>query len=146
MKIAFVIARVGEEKNIIQKMSLTLAEQLRQLGSEVTVYPFNRKTVFKPWSYRQLRKHDAILISNVGLQYAYYSIFKHLHLLKKPIIGISYGSDIRQTNNRWINLFNKLSRGVTDLLIVINPDLLDIAIKRGYKHVKYVHSWAGEIT
>jgi hypothetical protein len=30
MRIAFVVARVGEERNVIQRLSLVLAEELRK--------------------------------------------------------------------------------------------------------------------
>ena len=142
MRIAFVIARVGEERNLIQKLSLILADELRRHGETVTVFPFTRKKMFNFLGYQQFGKYDLVLIANVGLQCAFYSVFKRLGLIKKPFVAISFGSDIRLTTNRWINLFNRLSRKAVDLLIVINPDLVELAKKRGYKHVEYVHSWA----
>jgi hypothetical protein len=140
LRIAFVIARVGEERNIIQELSLILVEELKRCGNEVTVFPFTRKKLLNFLAYRKLREHDLILIANVGLQCAYYSLLKKR--IGKPFVAISFGSDIRATRNRWINLFNRLSRKAVDLLIVINPDLVELAKKRGYKHVEYVHSWA----
>jgi hypothetical protein len=62
--------------------------------------------------------------------------------VKKPFIAISFGSDIRATKHRIINIFNRISIPAIDLLIVINPDLVAIANKRGYKNIKYVHNWA----
>jgi hypothetical protein len=146
VRIAFIIARVGEESNIIQRLSMVLAEELMEHGETVTIFPFKRKKVLNPFSYRKLRSYDLVLIANVGLQCAFYSIFKRLGLIKKPFVAISFGSDIRLTTNRWINLFNRLSKKAVDLLIVINPDLVELAKNRGYKHVEYVHSWVGALT
>jgi hypothetical protein len=145
MRIAFVIARVGEEMNIIQKLSLILADELRKFNDVVDIFPFKRKTVFSFRPYRNFKYYDCVLIANVGLQCAYYSLFKRLGLIKKPFVAISFGSDIRATDNRWINLFNRISKPAVDLLIVTNPDLKEIAEKRGYASVKYVHSWSSEL-
>ncbi len=146
MRIAFVIARVGEERNVIQRLSLVLAEELRRMGEDIRIFPFTRSKVFSFLAYRKFNQYDCVLIANVGLQCAYFSIFKRLRLLKKPFVAISYGSDIRATESRLINLFNRMSRPAIDLLIVINPDLVDIAKSRGYKNVEYVHSWASALS
>jgi len=143
LKIAFVIARLGEERNVIQKLALSLAEELRRLGDQVDIQPFTRKNLFKLLPLRKLRKYDCVLIANVGLQCAYYSLYKRLGLLGKPFAAISFGSDMRSTDNLLINLFNRISKPSVDLLIVIGPDLEPIAHKRGYKNVHYVPSWAG---
>lgn len=145
MKIAFIIARVGNERNLIQKMSMFLVAELEKLGDEVTVFPFTRKTLTNFFLYKKLKKYDCVLIANVGLQCAYISLYKRLGLIKKPFIAISFGSDIREVHNRLINIFNRISKPAINLLIVINPDLVQIAEKRGYKNVKYIHSWAGGI-
>lgn len=146
MKIGFVVARVGDERNDIQKLSVILADKLRGLGDSVDVLPFNRKSLLKLPPLLKLRGYNAILISNVGLQCAYYSLLKHLHLLGKPLFAVGFGSDIRDFGNSWINFFNRISVGVVDLLFVVNPDLEALAFKRGYKSVYYVPSWAGELT
>lgn len=146
MRIAFVVARVGEERNVIQRLSIALADELRKQGENVDIFPFNRKKVFSFFSYRKFRNYDCVLISNVGLQSAFFSIFKRLGLLKKPFVAISFGSDIRDTGNWLINLFNKISKPAINLLIVINPDAVEIAKKRGYKNVQYVHSWASALS
>src|SRR4030066_722642 len=143
MRIAFVVARVGEERNVIQRLSMVLADELRKQGESVDIFPFNRKKIFGFFSYRKFRNCDCVLIANVGLQCAYFSIYKRLGLIKKPFIAISFGSDIRATKKKLINLFNRISKPAIDLLIVINPDLLVIAKSRGYKNVRYVPSWAG---
>jgi hypothetical protein len=145
MRIAFVVARVGEERNVIQRLSLILADELRKQGEHVDIFPFNRETVFRFFSYRKLRNYDCVLIANVGLQCAYFSICKRLGLIKKLFIAISFGSDIRATKNKLINLFNRMSKPAIDLLIVVNPDLVAIAKSRGYKRVHYVHSWASAL-
>jgi hypothetical protein len=145
MRIAFVVARVGEERNVIQRLSIVLADELRRQGESIDIFPFNRRKIFSFLSYRKLRNYDCVLISNVGLQCAYYSIFKRLGLLKKLFVAISFGSDIRATGNRLINLFNRISRPAIDLLIVVNPDLVVIAESRGYKNVQYVPSWASAL-
>ena len=146
MRIAFVVARVGEERNVIQRLSLVLAEELRKQGENVDVFPFNRGKVFSFLRYRKLSSYDCVLISNVGLQCAYYSLFKRLGLLRKIFVAISFGSDIRDTKNRLINLFNRISKPAIDMLIVVNPDLVVAARKRGYRNVQFVHSWASAIT
>jgi hypothetical protein len=146
MRIAFVVARVGEERNVIQRLSLVLGEELRRQGENVDIFPFSRRKVFSFFPYRKLRNYDCVLISNVGLQCAYYSIFKRLGLVKKLFVAISFGSDIRATGNRLINLFNRISRPAIDLLIVINPDLVVVAKSRGYKNVQFVHSWASALS
>jgi len=145
MRIAFVVARVGDERNVIQRLSLVLAAELRKLGDTVDVFPFTRGKLFSFLSYKNLRNYDCVLVANVGLQCAYFSIYKRLRLIRKPFIAISFGSDIRATNNRLINLFNRISKPALDLLIVINPDLVAIGEKRGYRQVKYVHSWASAL-
>jgi hypothetical protein len=145
MRIAFVIARVGEEKNVIQRLSIVLADELKKQGESVDIFPFNRKKIFSLFSYRKFRNYDCVLISNVGLQCAYFSIFKRLGLVKKLFVAISFGSDIRATRNKLINLFNRISRPAIDLLIVVNPDLIVIAKNRGYKNVQYVPSWASAL-
>jgi hypothetical protein len=146
MRIAFVVARVGEERNVIQRLSLVLGDELRRQGENVDIFPFSRRKVFSFFPYRKLRNYDCVLISNVGLQCAYYSIFKRLGLVKKLFVAISFGSDIRATGNRLINLFNRISRPAIDLLIVINPDLVLVAKSRGYKNVQFVHSWASALS
>lgn len=146
MRIAFVIARIDEEKNVVQKLSLLLVKELKEIGDQVTVIPFNRTCIFKPLKLKPLRNTDAILIANVGLQCAYYATLKKIGLIKKPIVALSFGSDIRQTTNWLINIFNKISKKQVNLLIVVNPDLETIAKKRGYKHVHYVHNWAEALT
>ena len=145
MRIAFVVARVGEERNVIQRLSIVLADELRKQGESVDIFPFKRKKVFSFFSYRKFRNYDCVLISNVGLQCAYFSIFKRLGLVKKLFVAISFGSDIRATRNKLINLFNRISRPAIDLLIVVNPDLVVIAKNRGYKNVQYVPSWASAL-
>jgi len=142
MRVALVVARVGDERNVIQKLSLILADELRKQGEHVDVFPFNRRTLFKFFTYRKLRNYDCVLIANVGLQCAYFSICKRLGLIKKRFIAISFGSDIRATKNRLINLFNQISKPAIDLLIVVNPDLLDIAKARGYQNAVYVPCWS----
>ena len=146
MRIAFVVARVGEERNVIQRLSLVLAEELRRQGEDVDIFPFSRAKVFSFLSYRKFSNYDCVLISNVGLQCAYFSIFKRLGLIKKLFVAISFGSDVRATENKLINLFNKISRPAIDLLIVINPDVVAVAKNRGYRHVQFVHSWASAIS
>jgi hypothetical protein len=146
MRIAFVVARVGEERNVIQRLSLVLAEELRRQGEIVDIFPFGRRKVFSFFPYKKLRNYDCVLVSNVGLQCAYYSIFKKLGLVKKLFVAISFGSDIRATGNRLVNLFNRISRPAIDLLIVINPDLAVVAKSRGYKNVQFVHSWASALS
>jgi len=145
MRIAFVVARIGEERNVIQKLSLILADELRKYGENVDIFPFTRKKIFSFSSYRKFKNYDCVLIANVGLQCAYFSICKRLGLIKKPFIAISFGSDIRATKNKLISLFNRLSKPAIDLLIVINPDLVMVAKNRGYKNVRYVHSWASAL-
>lgn len=145
MRIAFVVARVGQERNVIQRLSLVLAEELRKQGEEIDIFPFSRSKVFSFLSYRKLRDYDAVLIANVGLQCAYFSVFKRLGLLKNLFAAISFGSDIRDTRNKLIRLFNRISRPAIDLLIVINPDLVEVAKSRGYDNVHYVHSWASAL-
>lgn len=142
MRIAFVVARVGNERNVIQKLSLVLVEELNRKGDYVKVFPFTRKSVFNIFSYRKFKDCDCVMIANMGLQCAYFSILKRLGLINKPFIAISFGSDVRATKNRIINLFNRLSKPAVDLLIVINPDLVMIAKNRGYGNVQYVPSWA----
>jgi len=146
MRIVFVVARVGDEMNIIQKLSLALANELRKYNDAVDIFPFKRKTVFSFRPYKNFKHYDCVLIANVGLQCAYFSLCKRLGLVKKPFVAISFGSDIRATDNRWINFFNRVSKPAIDLLIVINPDLKVIAEKRGYRDVRYVHSWAGVLS
>ena len=145
MRIAFVVARVGDERNVIQRLSIVLADELREQGESVDIFPFSRKKVFSFFSYRKFRSYDCVLIANVGLQCAYFSIFKRLGLVKKLFAAISFGSDIRATRNGLINLFNRISRPTIDLLIVVNPDLLVIAKNRGYGNVQYVPSWASAL-
>lgn len=146
MRIVFVVARVGDEMNVIQKLSLALANELRKYNDTVDIFPFKRKTVFSFRPHKKFKHYDCVLIANVGLQCAYFSLCKRLGLVKKPFVAISFGSDIRATDNRWINLFNRISRSAIDLLIVINPDLKAIAEKRGYRDVRYVHNWAGVLS
>ena len=143
MKIAFVIARVGEERNVIQKLALLLAIELRKFGDQVDIQPFTRKNLFKILPRQKLNTYDCILIANVGLQCAYYSLYKRLGLLRKPFVAISFGSDMRATDSILINLFNRISKPAINLLIVVGPDLEPIAHERGYKNVHYVPSWAG---
>lgn len=143
MKIAFVVARVGEERNVIQKLALLLAGELRKLGDQVDVQPFTRKGLFKILPTQKLNTYDCVLIANVGLQCAYYSLYKRLGLLRKPFAAISFGSDMRATDSVLINLFNSISKPAISLLIVVGPDLEPLARRRGYKNVHYVPSWAG---
>lgn len=145
MRIAFVIARVGEERNVIQRLSLVLADELKKQGESVDIFPFDRKKIFSFFSYKKLSNYDCVLISNIGLQCAYFSIFKRLGLVKKLFVAISFGSDIRATKNKLVNLFNRISRPAIDLLIVVNPDLIVVAKNRGYKNVQYVPSWASAL-
>jgi len=145
LKIAFVIARVGEERNVIQKLALLLADELRRFGDQVDIQPFTRKSLFKILPMQKLNMYDCILIANVGLQCAYYSLYKRLGLLRKPFVAISFGSDMRATGNILINLFNKVSKPAINLLIVVGPDLEPVALRRGYKNVHYVPNWAGAL-
>lgn len=145
MRIAFVVARVGEERNVIQRLSLILADELRKQGENVDIFPFTRAKIFWFFSYKKFRNYDCVLIANVGLQCAYFSIYKRLGLIKKVFVAISFGSDIRATRNRLINFFNRISKPTIDLLIVINPDLVAIAKNRGYKKVHYIPSWASAL-
>jgi RNase P protein component len=147
MRIGFVIARIGNERNVIQRLSVALAMEMRKLDLDtVDIIRFSRKSCFNPLFYRKLKGYDCILIANVGLQCAFCSFIKRIHLVKLPFVVISFGSDIRATKHRIINIFNRMSKPAVNLLIVINPDLVDIATKRGYKNVKYVHSWAEVFT
>lgn len=141
MRVAFVIARVGVERNVVQRLSLALAEEMREQGWVVAVVPFTKKSMLTP-PLALLRGCDCVLIANVGLQCAYYSLLKRLGFIKKPFIVIAFGSDIRETGNRLINLFNYISVPVVDLLIPVNPDLVEIAKERGYKNIVYVHNWS----
>ncbi len=145
MRIAFVVARIGEERNVIQRLSLVLADELREQGENVDIFPFNRKKIFSFFPYKKLTNCDCVLISNVGLQCAYFAIFKRIGLVKKLFVAISFGSDIRATNDKLINLFNRISKPAIDLLIVVNPDLVLVAKSRGYKNVQYVPSWASAL-
>jgi hypothetical protein len=142
MRLAFVVARVGDERNVIQKLSLILTDELKKRGENVDIFPFTRRSLFKFFAYRKLVNYDCVLIANVGLQCAYLSICKRLGLIKKPFIAISFGSDIRATKNRFINLFNRISKPAIDLLIAVNPDLVEKAKERGYKNVVYVPCWS----
>lgn len=146
MRIAFVVARVGEERNVIQRLSLVLADELRKQGENVDIFPFSRTKIFRFFSYKKLRNYDCVLIANVGLQCTYFSICKRLGLVKKIFVAISFGSDIRATKSNLINLFNRISRPAIDLLIVVNPDLVEVAKSRGYKRVQYVPSWASALS
>jgi hypothetical protein len=145
MRIAFVVARVGEERNVIQKLSLILADELRKQGENVDIFPFTRRRIFRFFSYKKLRNYDCVLIANIGLQCTYFSICKRLGLVRKLFIAISFGSDIRATKNKLVNLFNRISKPAIDLLIVVNPDLVVIAKSRGYKRVQYVPNWASAL-
>jgi hypothetical protein len=147
MRIAFVVARVGEERNLIQRLSLILAGELRKRAENVDIFPFTRGKVFSFFTYKKFKNYDCVLIANVGLQCAYFSIYKRLGLIKKPFVAISFGSDIRAINNKLINLFNWVSKPAIDLLIVIGPDLVTVAKNRGYTcQIQYVASWAGAIS
>lgn len=137
------VARVGDERNVIQKLALFLAEELRKLGDKVEIQSFTRKKLFTILPVKKLNMYDCILIANIGLQCAYYSLYKRLGLLRRPFVAISFGSDIRATENILINLFNKISKPAINLLIVVGPDLEQFARKRGYKNVHYVPNWAG---
>ena len=146
MRIAFVVARIGNERNVIQKLSLVLANELnRHNDLNVDVLPFTKKQMFNIFSYRKFRNYDAVLIANIGLHCAYFSIWKRLGMIAKPFIAISFGSDIRATKNKLINLFNRLSKPTIDLLIVVNPDLVEIAKNRGYANIEYVPSWGSAL-
>jgi hypothetical protein len=140
LKIAFVISKVGDEKDIISKMSVYLAEELKQF-CEVAIFKFKHRTLIDPFFIFKLRKFDVVVVANVGLQCAYVSLLKGF--FNKKLAAISFGSDIRDFDNRWIQLFNRLSKKKVDLLIVMNPDLVDIALKRGYKNVVSIASWVG---
>jgi hypothetical protein len=144
MQIGFVIARVGDERNVIQRLALALADEMRRGYADVDIVPFSRKSCFNPFFYRKINKksYDCVLIANVGLQCALCSVLKRLRLVKKPFITFSFGSDIRATKNRLINIFNQVSKPAIDLLIVVNPDLLDVAKARGYQNVVYVPCWS----
>ena len=144
MRFAFVVARVGNERNVIQRLALALADELRKRHEQVDIVPFSRKSCFNPFFYRKINKksYDCVLIANVGLQCAFSSLLKRIRLVKKPFIAFSFGSDVRATGNRLINLFNRMSKPAIDLLIVVNPDLVDIAKARGYRNVVYVPCWS----
>ncbi len=144
MRFAFVVARVGDERNVIQRLALALADELQRSHEQVDIVPFSRKSCFNPFFYRKINKksYDCVLIANVGLQCAFSSLLKRLRLVKKPFITFSFGSDIRATRHYLINLFNRISKPAIDLLIVVNPDLVEIAKARGYRNVVYVPSWS----
>ena len=145
MRVALVVARIGDERNVIQKLALFLAEELRKFGDTVEIQSFARRNLFTILPVRKLSKYDCIVIANVGLQCAYYSLYKRLGLLRRPFVAISFGSDIRATENILINLFNRISKPAINLLIVVGPDLEEFARKRGYKNVHYVPNWAGAL-
>ena len=102
MKIVFIVARVGDPKNVIQKLSIDLAERLRKKGYNIDIYPFCRKTLLQPHKIVSLLKYDLIMISNVGLHCSFYSLLKRIRILNKPFLVISYGSDIRSIDNEII--------------------------------------------
>jgi hypothetical protein len=144
MRIAFVVARVGDERNVIQRLALALADELRRSYEQVDIVPFSRKSCFDPFFYRKINKksYDCVLIANVGLQCVFCSMLKRFRIVKKPFVAFSFGSDIRATKNKLINLLNRMSKPAIDLLIVVNPDLLDVAKARGYRNIVYVPSWS----
>jgi len=144
MRIGFVVARVGDQRNVIQRLALALAAEMRKDYADVDVVPFSRKSCFNPLFYRKINRkdYDCVLIANVGLQCAFCSALKRLGLVRKPFIAFSFGSDIRATGNRIINIFNQISKPAVDLLIVVNPDLVNVATSRGYRNVVYVPCWS----
>lgn len=141
MRIGFIVARLNEEKGVIRRLSLALAKEMRRQGEIVELIPFTKTSMLNP-PLGKLKNFDCVLIANVGLQSAYYSLLKKLKFIRKPFIAISFGSDIREHTNKIVNLFNKISVSAIDLLIVINPDLVEIAKKRGYSNILYVHNWS----
>jgi len=138
---AMIVARVGEERNDIWKLSEILATELNKLEHiHIDIIPFDKKHLFCP---KNLKSYDVIIISNIGLQCAAYCFWKRFGLNRKiPFIAISFGSDIRDIDDGIINLFNNISKSQIKLLYVINPDLEEIAKKRGYKNVRYINNWA----
>jgi hypothetical protein len=146
MKIAFVVARVGEEKNVIQKLATLLTDELNRLDLQVEIVRFTKLGMLNPFWRWKLGKYHVLLIANVGLQCAYFCLLKRLGIIRKPIVAFSFGSDIREVKNSLINFFNWICVPAVDLLIPVNPDLVDIAKERGYKRVEYVPNWAGGLT
>lgn len=145
MKILHVIRRISDEKDIIQKMATLLSKKLNEQGDQVENLNFKRKSILNILVPLKVRKYDVIMFSKVGIHLAFYSIFKKFKLIRKEFVVISYGSDIRDKKNTLINLFNIISKKEVNLLIVLNPDLLEIAKNRGYRKVTFVNSWVGGI-
>jgi hypothetical protein len=140
-----VIARLTDERNIIQKLTTTLARELQRQGHEVSILAFKKRMMLCP-PLKRLSEADSIVVANVGLQCAYISLLKLLGLVRKQLVAISFGSDIREAKTNFlVKLWNLLSIKAVDILIPINPDLVPIAKKLGYKKVHYVHNWAGGI-
>jgi glycosyltransferase involved in cell wall biosynthesis len=155
MKIGFVIRHLDDEKSVISRLSLILSDELKNQGEEVFIlsetkghdfyFNLNRFTMplyllFAPYILLKMRKFDVILISTISTPSAYFSLLKRIGLLKKPIAVISFGSDVREQEMLGIRLLNRVSKYI-DALIVINPDLVDIAKEIGYKNVKYIANW-----
>lgn len=150
MKIAFVVARLNDDKNIIQKKAIVMSEELRKLGFEITIIPFKKQDMFWPFPIlAKLKQADKVIVWNIGLQAAYYSLWKWY--FKKPLIAVSFGSDLREYQrnltgffeNLLIKLWNIICRKKVDILIAINPDLPDIAKRIGYKDICYINNWLG---
>jgi hypothetical protein len=144
-RIGFVVARVGEERNVVQKLALLFADELNKLGLLVEIVRFSKLRMLNPFWRWKLSKYKMIFIANVGLQCAYFCLLKRLHIIKHPILAFSFGSDIREFNNVFINFFNWVCAPAIDILVPVNPDLVPIAEKRGYKYVRYLPNWAGDL-
>lgn len=155
MRIGFIIRHLDDEKSVISRLSLILSDELKNQGEEVVIlsetkehdlyFNLNRFTMplyllFAPYILLKMRKFDVILISTISTPSAYFSLLKRIGLLKKPISVISFGSDVREQKILGIRLLNRVSKYI-DALIVINPDLVDIAREIGYKNVKYIANW-----
>ena len=53
MKIAFVVARVGEEKNVIQKLATLLTDELNRLDLQVEIVRFTKLCMLNPfWRWK----------------------------------------------------------------------------------------------
>lgn len=146
MRIGFVVARVGDNRNVVQKLAIALTKEMNKQGQQVEIVKFTKRSLFYPFWYWKLKKYNVVFIANVGLQCAYFCLLKRLRIISKRFIAFAFGSDIREVNNWLINFFNWLSMPAIDILVPINPDLVVIAKKRGYNHVVYVHNWAEALT
>ena len=155
MRIGFIIRHLDDEKSVISRLSLIVSDELKNQGEEVVIlsetkghdlyFNLNRFTMplyllFAPYILLKMRKFDVILISTISTPSAYFSLLKRIGLLRKPIAVISFGSDVREQKMLGIRLLNRFSKYI-DALIVINPDLVDIAREIGYKNVKYIANW-----